>query len=78
MSITVNFECSGCWDKSPGTKPLGRKFVSITGRSYGFGSYQYDTIDDVIPEGWISYDIVGCTYCPKCASELYPTQKEEN
>ena len=70
--IRVLFSCGGCDAEAVGTSPLRRKFVSITGRSHGIGSYQpANTIEDVTPEGWIAYDpYTQWTYCPKCWTEI--------
>jgi hypothetical protein len=69
--ITLTFECGGCFAKAQGTTWLKREFVSVSGRSHGIGSYRYDTPEDVAPEGWIAFDpYTGCTYCPKCWSEI--------
>ena len=75
--ITVIFKCSGCTAEAEGTKPLRQKFTSITGRSYGIGTYHWDTPDDITPEGWTASDLIGATYCPKCTSELEGNDKGE-
>ena len=65
--ITLIFSCSGCEKVEQGTSFLKSKFVSITGKSYGFGRWQHETVEDVIPEGWIAFDpYTNCTYCPEC------------
>ena len=65
--VTVEFQCSGCDAKAPGTKPIGARFVSITGRSYGFGSVVIDQVSDVVPDGWVWPDpITRVTYCEEC------------
>ena len=65
--VTVNFECGGCFAKAVGTRFLERKFVSITGKSYGFGHYEYNKPQDVAPQGWVAFDkYTGCCYCPEC------------
>jgi len=70
--IRVLFSCDGCHAEAVGTSPLRREFVSVTGRSYGLGSYRpANSIEDVTPEGWIAYDpYTQCTYCPKCWAEI--------
>ena len=69
--ITVTFSCCGCDAVAKGTEGLRRQFLSITGRDYGFGSYRYDTAEDVTPEGWIAFDpYTGCTYCPDCWASI--------
>ena len=69
--ITVNFECGGCFAKEEGTTWLKRSFASVTGKTHGFGTYKYDTPQDVAPEGWIAFDpYTGCCYCPDCWAEI--------
>ncbi len=69
--ITLTFSCGGCFSQAEGTRALLREFESISGRSYGIGSYRYDTPQDVAPDGWIAFDpYTGCTYCPKCWGEI--------
>ncbi len=71
MSVTVNFECGGCFDKAKGIKPLRRRFESFRGRLGGWGTYKTDTVEDVAPEGWVVYDpYTHCCYCPKCWAEI--------
>ena len=71
MSISVTFNCDGCKATAAGTKPLRSKFISITGRSHGFGSYKNATADEVAPEGWLAYDpYTRCCYCPDCTDEI--------
>ncbi len=72
--ITVKFHCSGCSAEAEGTAPLYRKFESMTGRSYGIGSYTWDTPNKVTPEGWTAADMVGATYCPACTKEIEPLE----
>ena len=76
MSVTVHFSCGGCDAKAEGTAPLRMEFVSVSGRSYGFGAPRMaNTIDDVTPEGWIAYDpYTYCCYCPKCWGEILKGQ----
>lgn len=69
--ITLTFSCDGCNAEAKGTRWLGREFKSLSGRGYGFGSYRYDTAQDVAPLGWVSFDpYTGCTYCPECWAEI--------
>lgn len=78
MSVTVNFACGGCDATAPGTRPLGRSFVSITGKGHGFGSYRYLTAQDVAPDGWTAFDpYTGCCYCPKCWAEIDAAEQGE-
>jgi len=63
--IKVIFECGGCFEKAEAT--MRRKFVSLSGKGWGFGSYHTDNIDDIAPEGWVAFDpYTQCTYCPSC------------
>ena len=67
MTVTVNFECGGCFKEAVGTKMVSRHFDSINGRGYGFGTWRLDTIQDVAPKGWIAHDpYTGCCYCAEC------------
>ena len=67
--IKIIFECGGC--DATTESWLKREFRSVSGRSWGFGSYHYDTPQDVAPEGWIAFDpYTGCTYCSKCWQEI--------
>jgi len=71
MTVQVLFECGGCSATAKGTHWLTREFVSVSGRSYGIGSYHYSTPQDVAPDGWIAFDpYTGCCYCPSCWSEI--------
>ena len=72
MSITVKFRCDGCHAEAEGTKPIRKHFVSVTGRSYGIGSYRYtNTVAEVAPEGWWPFDpYTQLCYCPKCRAEI--------
>lgn len=71
MTVKVLFECGGCFVKAEGTTWLERRFVSISGRSHGFGHYEYTKPQDVAPEGWVAFDpYTGCCYCPDCWSEI--------
>ncbi len=74
--ITVTFHCSGCSAKAEGKAPLRRRFESFSGRSYGIGSYTWDTPADVVPPGWLDSDLIGATYCPTCMSELAASTTE--
>lgn len=69
--ISVTFHCGGCLAVAEGTGRLSRTFVSVTGKSHGIGSYQYNIPQDVAPEGWIAFDpYTSCTYCPTCWEEI--------
>ena len=71
MSVTVRFECGGCFAKTEGTKWIGSEFISLTGRGYGFGHWKRDTVESVAPDGWVAFDpYTQCCYCPKCWEEI--------
>jgi len=71
MSVTVKFECGGCFKEADGTTFLRRHFDSLTGTGYGFGRWRYDTPQDVAPDGWIAFDpYTGCCYCPDCWADI--------
>ena len=74
MTIKTIFECGGCFKKEEGKIPQSR-FVSLSGKSWGFGSYHQDSFSDVAPEGWIAFDpYTQCTYCPECWGEIEGTE----
>lgn len=65
MGTSVQFVCDGCEAKAEAR--LRSEFVSVSGRSYGFGRRVEDKASEVAPEGWIPFDpYTGCCYCPKC------------
>lgn len=72
MSVTVKFSCGGCDAVADGTTFLRREFVSVSGRSYGFGSFRpANAVEDVTPEGWVAFDpYTGCCYCPTCWASI--------
>jgi len=72
MGVKVVFSCGGCDAVADGTAFLRREFISFNGKGWGFGRYKDQKPVDVLPDRWMIYDIVGATYCPKCADELYP------
>jgi hypothetical protein len=67
MTTRLHLRCDGC-DAETHTKPIRKRFVSVRGRSHGFGSWQLPSVDDVVTElGWIWSDpYTSCTYCPTC------------
>lgn len=74
MSVTVKFECGGCFDVADGIRSLERRFVGVTGKSYGFGRWEYDSVQNVAPNGWVAFDpYTGACYCPKCWKEIQET-----
>lgn len=63
--ITLIFQCGGCFEEASAL--LGRTFISVTGRPYGFGRWQTDNVADLAPEGWVVFDpYTQATYCPEC------------
>lgn len=72
MSVTVHYLCDGCHVEAEGTEPIRKQFVSVSGRSYGFGSYRYvNTVVDVAPEGWWAFDpYTQLCYCPECRRKI--------
>lgn len=76
MPVLVRFECSGCDAKAEGTERLHMEFVSLSGKSHGFGrAVPANSPADVAPPGWVAFDpYTFCTYCPTCwASILEPS-----
>lgn len=74
MSIKLIFACDGC---EAVAEPVAfrRKFKGFNGKSYGFGVNVWPNVDDLTPEGWCAADLIQCTYCPKCAAELWPNDE---
>ena len=72
MAVKVVFECDGCHASADGTDFICKRFVSVTGRSYGIGSVQYiNTVEDVKPPGWWAYDpATYLCYCPDCRKSI--------
>lgn len=73
--IKMTAHCGGC----PATVDAGRvvqTFRSFSGRDYGFGQHHIE-IQWALPEGWVRFDHIGCTYCPECAAEIWPTNTGE-
>lgn len=67
--IDVTFRCGGC--DATATGKLVRRFVSLSGRSWGIGRYHETTAQEAAPEGWVAFDpYTQCTYCPSCWSEI--------
>ena len=72
MSVTVHYECNGCFAKAEGTEPLQLRFESVTGRSYGFGSPRLvKSAASVAPAGWVAFDpYTYLCYCPECWAKI--------
>lgn len=70
MSVFALYRCDECFAEATGDR-LARRFVSMSGRGYGFGHYEFDDARTAAPDGWMAYDpYTGCTYCPACAESL--------
>jgi hypothetical protein len=67
MSTTLHLKCDGC-EAEVHSEPIKKRFESVSGRSYGFGTWQQPVIDEVVQStGWVWSDpYTSCTYCPKC------------
>jgi hypothetical protein len=72
MSVTVKYSCGGCDAEAEGTEPLKIGFRSVSGRSWGLGSYvPMNSPVSVAPEGWMPFDpYTHCCYCPDCWAEI--------
>lgn len=69
IEVVLKYQCGGCLKNETVTSHLSSHFVSLSGRSYGFGSRQNDKADAEIlaPEGWVAFDpYTGSCYCPEC------------
>lgn len=63
MSVTVTFQCGGCFAKAEGTTFLQRE----------------QHASEVAPEGWIAFDpYTGCCYCQDCWAAIEATPKENH
>ena len=71
MSTRLHLKCDGC-DAETYTERIKKTFVSLSGRSYGLGSYRAPNIDDaVLPSRWVWSDpYTSCTYCPTCWDKI--------
>lgn len=66
MTTILHLKCDGC-DAEARSERLRKRFLSVSGRSHGFGSWEAPSIDDAVPAGWVWSDpYTGCTYCPEC------------
>jgi len=76
MSVHAIYECDGCFTTTQAT--LRSEFVSVSGRSYGFGSRVEQKASQVAPDGWIAFDpYTGCCYCPTCWLGITAEQRHE-
>lgn len=70
MSTRLHLRCDGCFKEVEGGY-LRKRFVSVGGRSYGFGSWETPDIDSAVPAGWVwSAPYTSCTYYPECWKEI--------
>ena len=72
MTVTVHYECDGCFAKAEGKEPLRLQFVSVSGRSHGFGAPRpVNSPESVAPDGWWAFDpCTYCCYCPTCRASI--------
>ena len=72
MSISFLYRCDGCNNEATAGH-VRRVFKSFSGRNHGFGVHHVDA-DPVrdAPDGWVAFDLIGATYCPDCAAEIWP------
>lgn len=83
MSIKIKFSCDGCFAEADGTRRLERHTCpAFRGEFPRDGSgcfvvHEYDTVQDVAPNGWMPFDpYTGCCYCPKCWGEIEGASEE--
>jgi hypothetical protein len=70
MTTRLHLRCDGC-DAETHSEPIRKRFESVSGRSYGFGSWRAPDVDAAVPAGWVWSDpYTSCTYCPKCWAGL--------
>lgn len=74
MSVSVKFHCNGCDAAAEGKSRIRQHFEPLYGNRGGLCRIVVETIDSVCPDGWIAFDLVGATYCPKCAAEIWPDE----
>lgn len=70
MTVKLLLTCDGCPDTTAEAK-IERRFLSFNGRGYGWGVYRIDELEEVAPDGWTLFDLIGATYCPTCTDELF-------
>lgn len=77
MSTRLHLKCDGC-DAETHSERINKTFVSVSGRSYGFGSYRMPDIDAAIePTGWVWSDpYTSCTYCPACWTSIEAKERD--
>ena len=74
--IRFVYYCGGC-DAKAESGHVQQRFQSFSGRAYGFGRHHIiaDPIADA-PDGWVAFDLIGATYCPDCAAEIWPDEPQ--
>ena len=77
MPVTVKFSCNGCFTEADGTTFLRRRFITASGKRWGWGKYKTDSVEDVVPEGWVAFDSIGASYCPECWAEIEAPETDE-
>ena len=75
LKVTIEFDCSGCEAKETGSAEIHHRFRGISGRDYGFGSWEYSSaatlVGEATPDGWVPFDpYTNVTYCPKCWDDI--------
>jgi len=71
MTTKLWLSCDGCHAETKSDKYLRRRFHGVSGKSHGFGTFEYDLPQNIAPDGWIVFDpYTGCTYCPTCWAEI--------
>lgn len=77
MSIRFVFRCDGCEAKAEAGH-VRRTFEAFNGKGYGFGTYRViANPEDDAPEGWVAFDLIGCTYCPDCWKDIQSNALDE-
>jgi len=74
--VKVVLECGGCDAKSKAFY-INQKFRSFSGRGHGLGVYEVESITSKAPDDWCVFDLIGCTYCPKCTAEIFGEQQQD-
>jgi hypothetical protein len=78
MATRIEMLCDGCGEVVR-TERVRAQFRSVSGRSYGFGSYHEPSITDAVHStGWVWCDpYTSCTYCPECWAEIEKGKSSE-
>lgn len=70
--ITMTAHCGGCEATTDAGKVVQR-FNSFDGTGHGLGRHSVE-IEWTLPADWVRFDLIGCTYCPQCAAEIWPKE----